>query len=223
MKKIGHREITGTISLLSGLRIGGSDDLLQIGGAELTCIRNPVTHAPYLPGSSIKGKMRSELESFLGRFGGQKSNEPCGCGACIVCAVFGMHKPREHNLGPSRIIVRDAQLIEGGQTENKSSTAIDRATGTALRGALRSEERVVPGTTFSVRIGIQIWDIDEKAEHTGLNKIARTGELALVAFVFDGLKLVERTGLGSGISKGSGEIRFLDLKLDGQPVPEGFW
>jgi CRISPR-associated protein Csm3 len=223
MKKIGYHEITGRIELLSGLRIGGSDDLLQIGGADLTCIRNPVTQAPYLPGSSLKGKMRSELESLLGRFGGQRGNEPCGCGDCIVCAVFGMHKPREHKLGPSRIIVRDAQLIDGGQIENKSSTAIDRATGTALRGALRSEQRVVPGTTFSLKIGIQIWDIDEKAEHTNLIKVSRSGELALVAFVFDGLKLVERTGLGSGVSKGSGELRFLDLKLDGQPVPEGFW
>lgn len=223
MKKTGYHEITGTITLLSGLRIGGSDDLLQIGGADLTCIRNPVTHAPYLPGSSIKGKMRSELESLLGRFGGQRNNEPCGCGDCIVCAVFGMHKPREHKLGPSRIIVRDAQLIEGGQIENKSSTAIDRATGTALRGALRSEQRVVPGTTFSLKIGIQIWDLDEKAEHKNLKEKSFTGEHALIAFVFDGLKLVERTGLGSGVSKGSGELQFTDLKLDGQPVPEGHW
>jgi CRISPR-associated protein Csm3 len=223
MKKTGYHEITGTITLLSGLRIGGSDDLLQIGGADLTCIRNPVTHAPYLPGSSIKGKMRSELESLLGQFGGPRKNEPCRCGGCIVCAVFGMHKPREHKLGPSRIIVRDAQLIEGGQIENKSSTAIDRATGTALRGALRSEQRVVPGTTFSLKIGIQIWDLDEKAEHKNLKGTSYSGEQALIAFVFDGLKLVERTGLGSGVSKGSGELQFTDLKLDGQPVPEGYW
>ena len=47
--------------------------------------------------------------------------------------------------------------------------------------------------------------------------------MALVAFIFDGLKLVERTGLGSGISKGSGEVQFVDLKLDGEPVPEGLW
>ncbi len=223
MKKTGYHEITGAISLLSGLRIGGSDDLLQIGGADLTCIRHPVTQAPYLPGSSIKGKMRSELEARLGRFGGSKGNEPCGCGDCIVCAVFGMHKPKEHNLGPSRIIVRDAQLIEGGQIENKSSTAIDRKTGTALRGALRTEQRVVPGTIFSLRVGIQIWEIDEEAQYTNLSNRNNQGELALVAFVFDGLKLVERTGLGAGVSKGSGEIQFLDLKLDGQPVPDGFW
>ena len=84
MQKVGYHEISGKIVLVSGTRIGGSDDLLQIGGADATCIRNPVTHAPYLPGSSIKGKMRSELESRLERFGGRDCNEPCGCGDCIV-------------------------------------------------------------------------------------------------------------------------------------------
>jgi CRISPR-associated protein Csm3 len=223
VKKIGYYEITGVIELGSGLRIGGSDDLLQIGGADLTCIRNPVTHAPYIPGSSIKGKMRSELEAKEGRFGGNNRNEPCGCGDCIVCAVFGMHKPRPHNLGPSRVIVRDAALVSGGDIENKSSTAIDRATGTALRGALRTEQRVVPGSTFALRVGVQVWTLDEKAGYTNLKGTALTGPTALVAFILDGLKLVERTGLGSGVSKGSGEVRLLELRLDGQPLPEGLW
>ena len=68
MKKTGYHEITGVIHCLSGLRVGGSDELLQIGGTDLTCIKHPVTLKAYIPGSSIKGKMRSEQEQKLGKF-----------------------------------------------------------------------------------------------------------------------------------------------------------
>jgi CRISPR-associated protein Csm3 len=209
-----YHEITGVIRCVSGLRIGGSDDLLQIGGTDLTCVKHPVTLRPYLPGSSLKGKMRSELEANLGQFGGNGS-EPCGCGKCMVCRVFGMHKPRSNTLGPSRIIVRDAQLVKDGQmdgqTELKSENVIDRKSGAAIHP--RKVERVVAGSTFSFRIGIQEWDLDKDAAYGGKN-----GGQALVAFVLEGLKLVQRTGLGSGVSKGSGEIQFESLKYNGADV-----
>lgn len=205
MKKENSHEITGVIHCVSGLRIGGSDDLLQIGGTDLTCIKHPVTLKPYLPGSSLKGKMRSELEASLGKLTGY---EPCGCAqkTCLVCTVFGPHKNARHILGPTRIIVRDAQLLEGGETELKSENVIDRKTGTAMHP--RKLERVVAGSTFTLRIGIQEWDLDKDAAHCG-----KKGGEALVAFVLEGLKLVQRTGLGSGISKGSGEILFEGLKV----------
>ena len=163
MKKIQYHEITGVIRCVSGLRIGGSDDLLQIGGTDLTCVKHPVTLKPYLPGSSLKGKMRSELEAKLGRFGGREGSEPCGCGKCMVCRVFGMHKPKANELGPSRIIVRDAQLLEGGQTELKSENVIDRKSGAAMHP--RKVERVVAGSSFTLRIGIQEWDLDKDAAY----------------------------------------------------------
>ncbi len=210
MRKTDYKEITGVIHCLSGLRIGGSDELLQIGGTDLTCIKHPVTLKPYIPGSSIKGKMRSELEQKLGRFGGQYHNEPCGCANCLVCRVFGPHKNTRHELGPTRIIVRDAQCTRGGETELKSENVIDRKTGTAVHP--RKVERVVEGSEFSLRIGIQVWDLDANSTHNG-----KTGGDALVEFVKDGLRALQQTGLGSGISKGSGEIEFRDLKLDRTP------
>jgi len=211
MKKIGHHTITGIIHCVSGLRIGGSDELLQIGGTDLSCIKHPVTLQPYLPGSSIKGKMRSELEQKQGRFGGRDSTEPCGCATadCLVCRIFGPHKKATHNLGPSRIIVRDAQLLNGGQTELKSENVIDRKTGAALHP--RKVERVVAGSGFGLKIGIQVWDGDAQVQHS-----TQTGGQALVTFVKDGLRALQQTGLGSGISKGSGEIELRDLKLDGE-------
>lgn len=210
MKKTGYHEITGVIHCLSGLRVGGSDELLQIGGTDLTCIKHPVTLRPYIPGSSIKGKMRSEQEQKLGKFGVQNQSEPCGCGRgdCLVCRVFGPHKKANHELGPTRIVVRDAACARGGETELKSENVIDRKTGTAMHP--RKVERVVAGSEFALRIGIQVWDLDAGCKHHD-----KTGGDALVEFVKDGLRALQQTGLGSGISKGSGEIEFRDLKLDG--------
>jgi CRISPR-associated protein Csm3 len=217
MQKIDYKEITGVIHCLSGLRVGGSDELLQIGGTDLTCIKHPVTLKPYIPGSSIKGKMRSELEQKLGKFGGRDNSEPCGCARadCLVCRVFGPHKNVRHQLGPTRIVVRDAACMQGGETELKSENVIDRKTGTALHP--RKVERVVAGSEFSLRIGIQIWDMDEPTTYKDKAKQDKTGSVALVEFVKDGLRALRQTGLGSGISKGSGEIEFRDLKLDGTP------
>lgn len=209
MRKQGQKNMSGVIHCISGLRVGGSDDLLQIGGTDLTCIKNPVTLQPYIPGSSIKGKMRSELEKKLGKFGGREGNEPCGCARrdCLVCRVFGPHKKTDHELGPTRIIVRDGLLIEGGQLELKPENIIDRKTGAALHP--RKVERVVAGSKFRLKIGIQIWDMDSECSYNG-----STGDAALVAFVKDGLKEMSNTGLGSGVSKGSGEIEIEDLKED---------
>lgn len=212
MRKTGYHEITGVVHCLSGLRVGGSDELLQIGGTDLTCIKHPVTLRPYIPGTSIKGKMRSELEQQLGKFGGRDNSEPCGCKQrdCLVCRVFGPHKQARHDLGPTRIVVRDAACMRGGETELKSENVIDRKTGTAMHP--RKVERVVAGSEFAFRIGIQVWDLDDSCKHKD-----KTGGAVLVEFVKDGLRALQQTGIGSGVSKGSGEIEFRDLKLDGTP------
>ena len=104
--------------------------------------------------------------------------------------------------------MRDASCTQGGETELKSENVIDRQTGTALHP--RKVERVVAGSEFSLRIGIQVWDLDANSKHNG-----KSGGEALVEFVKEGLRALRQTGLGSGISKGSGEIDFRDLKLDG--------
>ena len=54
--------ISGQIECKTGLCIKGSNSDLNIGGADSEVIKNPLTGHPYIPGSSIKGKMRSQLE-----------------------------------------------------------------------------------------------------------------------------------------------------------------
>jgi CRISPR-associated protein Csm3 len=209
VQKTEHIIITGTIECLSGVRVGGSDDLLQIGGTDLTCIKHPETREPYLPGSSLKGKLRSELEKATGKFGGNRGDEPCGCAqpGCLICRIFGPHKKSRHDLGPSRIIVRDAHLLGGGQLETKTENVIDRKVGTALHP--RNVERVAAGSTFALNIGVQVWDLDQDCEFQD-----KKGGHALFRFVRFGMRLVEQTGIGSGVSKGYGRVAFKDVKVE---------
>jgi CRISPR-associated protein Csm3 len=210
MKRTSIHSIEATLECVTGLRIGGSQDDLQIGGTDLPVIKHPVTLAPYVPGSSLKGKMRSELEK---RYGIRSPNqsEPCGCAEpdCPVCRVFGPHKYTRSELGPTRILVRDAGLMDGGQIEIKTENVINRKTGAAEHP--RKLERVAAGSRFKLQFTTQVYDLDTSFEFGG-----QEGKGAVLAVVREGLDLVQQTGLGASVSRGSGQVRFLDLKLDGQ-------
>jgi CRISPR-associated protein Csm3 len=212
MRKLKHYVIVGTIELKSGTRIGGSDDVLQIGGTDLTCIKDPVTGKPYIPGSSLKGKMRSELEKHHERFG-RNPNEPCGCAQedCPVCRVFGPHRNPNHRLGPSRLLVRDAQLLEGGQLEHKTEAIIQRQSNTAQHP--RTVERVAPRARFALEIGLQVFDLDERFEYQDPDGKTVHGADALREVVYHALDLVEQTGIGGGTSKGYGAIEITVEKI----------
>ena len=216
MQRTAVHAITFIARCESGLHIGGSQDELVIGGADNPVIKNPDTRKPYVPGSSLKGKMRSELEKHLGLFGG-RGDKPCGCArdGCPVCRVFGAHMNTKSALGPSRIIVRDGRLRGDWRIENKTENVIDRRTGAAQHP--RSNERVVEGTEFNMQIVLQIFDIDKKFEYVNVRKQRQRGADALQAVVADGLHFVEMTGLGGGTSRGSGAIAFRNCSLDGEP------
>ncbi len=206
MRKVEHWIVTGTITLKSGTRIGGSDELLQIGGVDLTCIKDPVTGKPYIPGSSLKGKMRSELEKAHGRFSGPDNNEPCNCARpdCPVCRVFGPHKKTDHKLGPTRILVRDALLLDGGEIELKTESTIKRSTGGAQHP--RTLERVAPGSRFGLEIGFQVFDIDQQFTYHDEKDAEVRGADAIREVIYHCLDLVEESGIGSGTSKGYGAV-----------------
>lgn len=59
------KKITGIIEVKTGLHIGAGNDRIEISGMDNPIIRNPLTQEPYIPGSSIKGKMRSLMEWML--------------------------------------------------------------------------------------------------------------------------------------------------------------
>lgn len=202
---LGHKIITGTLTCETGLRIGGSKDDIQIGGMDNPIIRDPVTNLPYLPGSSIKGKTRALLELKHGRVA--ENGEPCGCGACDICRVFGPHKNVRHNLGPTRILVRDARLTgeweeklrhmqeEKGllYAEVKTENIVNRLTGVAADRGLRTQERVPAGTQFDFEISVRIFDDDDEAR--------------ILALIQEGLQLLQHDYLGGSGSRGYGKVR----------------
>lgn len=210
-------KITGTILLQSGLHIGAGKDAVEIGGLDQPVIKNPLTNAPYIPGSSLKGKMRSLLEARLLAERPEtrkhiESGKPCQCGSrnCPVCMIFGVSGSarKAEDLGPARILVRDAlldekceELFKSGNLpmEIKYENSINRNTGVAENP--RPLERVPAGVRFSFNLGFRVYKGDP-AE--------------LMDWLFRGLRLVELDALGGCGSRGCGEVRFLDIAIDGQ-------
>lgn len=195
---------SGKIHCLTGLCIGGSSNALEIGGIDHEVIKNPLTKEPYIPGSSLKGKMRSELEK---KYGTPNQKEPCGCGksTCPVCVIFGAHKKPGADSSPTRIIVRDAALSDdskkmidalpishGSYLERKTENIILRDSGTA--GSPRTIERVPAGISFTLEIILRIFEGDDKE--------------GLIKKVSEALALVQKSYLGGSGSRGSGQVRF---------------
>jgi CRISPR-associated protein Csm3 len=213
-----HVTLSGIIHCDTGLRIGGSKDDIEIGGMDNPIIRHPITNLPYIPGSSLKGRLRSLLELKYCPVT-QKTGAPCGCGkeTCIVCKMFGAHKNTKHNLGPTRVIVRDANLTEESErilrdaqeekgvnfAEIKTENWIDRKSGRAGHGGLRTQERVPAGTDFQFEIVLRIFDGDD--------------EDVILDYLAESIQMVQKEYLGGSGSRGYGKVRFLDVLIDGQP------
>ncbi len=211
MRLIEIKQIKGKIKLLTGTRIGGNSASIEIGGNDQPIIRNPQNGQPYLPGSSIKGKMRSLLEWKLGEVKDGKVHE-CENADCLICKLFGRgaQKSEKAMAGPTRLVIRDAYLTEesvkkleslknrtGNDTEIKYENTINRITAKATP---RNMERVPAGVEFEFNITYKVLDNDKDNTKT----------------ILDALKLIEVDGIGGGISRGNGQVEFIDLKVNGE-------
>ena len=212
MKQIKTKKLLGKIVVKTGLHIGAGNDKVEIGGMDNPIIRNPFTHEPYIPGSSIKGKMRSLMEWKFDKLK-DSGGKVCSCGKpeCEICRVFGsanMKSDETKDRGPTRLIVRDAVLAEEWKekfrngssiVEEKNENSLNRITAEANP---RPIERVVPGVEFDFEISYRVLD-------TGDN-----GDLDNRYFkevVLESLKLLQNDYLGGGGSRGNGQIEFKDL------------
>lgn len=219
--------LKGKLELLSGLRVGAGDSEMHIGGVDATTIKDPFTGNPYIPGSSIKGKLRSLLEQASGAIifsngkplkgdviGNSNLTESQKKFGESIIKLFGfMSSPSDSAiLGPTRISVSDAMLDSDWEkksrendwqkTEVKPETAIDRIKGTALHGSLRSIERIPAGTQFAFQISVKIFKENEEQE-------------LVEKLLLPGIKLLEQDYLGGMGSRGYGRVRFLfeDAKI----------
>ncbi len=223
MKMKGYKNIDGIIEVVTGLHIGGSTTIIEIGGKDNPVIKHPLTKEPYIPGSSLKGKMRSLLEWKLGKLITDPSNKrdygdvhKCNQSGCPICIIFGTSAD-DANFGPTRLIVRDAVLdcdFKNKQrkkditwtaldiTEDKYENTINRITA---RANPRNFERVVSGTEFSFSLSYRVFE----------NGDGKNSDEDLFKHVLDGLSLIERDALGGAGSRGCGQIRF-KIKINGE-------
>ncbi len=215
MKQIALKKITGKIRVKTGLHIGADNNKIEIGGMDNPIIRNPYTREPYIPGSSIKGKMRALLEWKFDKVV-YSNGKPCSCGMpdCKVCRVFGSANSsrdtdKAKERGPSRLIVRDAVLAKDWSdkyragkplVEEKSENNLNRITAVANP---RPIERIVPGVEFNFDISYRVIDTGDggKTDFEYFNSV-----------VLEGLKILQLDYLGGGGSRGNGQIEFVDLK-----------
>ncbi|MGN0186728.1 MAG: type III-A CRISPR-associated RAMP protein Csm3 [Paludibacteraceae bacterium] len=195
VKKI---KINTTINLITGLHIGGSGDSVEIGGIDNPVIKLATKdNQPYIPGSSLKGKIRCLLEQIDGsaRVGGNDK----------INNLFGYSQTNQ----PSKLIVRDAMLtVDSAQqlrdcenldmpyTEGKWENVIDRVKGTAEHP--RQTERIPAGVSFNVEFVINVWDDDKEEELLNLLK--------------KGINALENDYLGGSGSRGYGQVKFGELK-----------
>jgi len=218
----GITTITATLELVTGLRIGAGDSEMHIGGVDNTVIKHPHTQAPYIPGSSLKGKMRSLLEwrsgavkeEALGWKNYEKATGSIQAEVKRILQLFGISGDAKLSvedlatIGPTRISFWDCNLKPEWEqrirednlalTEVKSENSINRISGVALNP--RQTERVPAGAQFDFRLSVK--------------KLAGDGD-DLLTTVLQGLKLLELDSVGGSGSRGYGKVRFVNLQIDG--------
>lgn len=223
----GYKSIKGIIKCETGLRIGGSSETIQIGGMDNPIIRNPINDHPYIPGSSIKGKLRSLLEwELVGKCEPDgKVHRWCGTNndaedkklgrgkCCPICLIFGTTDEKAE-IGPSRGIFRDANLTVGSlekleklrrtkgliYAEEKYENVIDRIKGKA--GNLRQTERVPAGTEFSFEISCRIFEVNGDQGNIDNENFD---------WILHALWLLTQDALGGSGSRGYGQVSFREV------------
>jgi CRISPR-associated protein Csm3 len=228
LKLIGKLILEGEMHCETGLHIGAGKGSLEIGGADNPVVKD--SHGrPYVPGSTLRGRVRSLLEQstgmavpselvYISKRKGQEvrihqSDRPDD----EICILFGRSPGRMDKVGggevesnhatPARLSVFDAPLIaesitpqmretlDDELTEVKSENAIDRITSQANP---RTLERVPAGARFRIRMVLDVLCAEDAV---------------LPGMLVQGLRLLEDDALGGGGSRGSGRVRFADLKL----------
>lgn len=197
--------IAGIIEVKTGLHIGSNEAEVRIGGLENGVIKDK-NGKPYIPGSSIKGKMRCLLERELSQDKIiDNYDEPIG-------RLFGISANKKvTELRRNYLIIRDASLVEVNDmdcTELKMENVIDRKTGTAKHP--RTIERVVKGTKFNFEFVFNSYYKKDDEEET--NK--ENEEDRLLKILKKGMKLLENDYLGGNGTRGYGQIHFKDMKYN---------
>ncbi len=205
--------ISGEIVCKTGMHIGGAKESIEIGGIDSIVIRDSISNLPYIPGSSIKGKMRSLMELNSAQASEkiiESRGQPCKCGKCLPCQIFGTSADDISNgqlKGPTRIIIRDSfpteetvekwglndEVVSGAEV--KYENTLNRITSEAKP---RNQERVPKDSRFNFEIVFSVYEDDDPKNING---------------VFESMLLLQDSYLGGSGTRGYGKIKFENISL----------
>src|SRR5580700_4425113 len=228
LKLIGKLILEGDIACRTGLHIGAGKGSLEIGGADNPVVKDAFG-LPYIPGSSLRGKLRSLLEQssglavpselvYLSKRKGQEvrihqSERPDD----EVCLLFGRNPGRMERVSgdsvessaatPARLTVYDAPLIGESITPQMRENMDDELTEVKSENAIdRITSQANPRTLERVPAGARF-------RVRMVLDILCAEDSVLPALLAQGLRLLEDDALGGGGSRGSGRVSFDNLKL----------
>lgn len=198
-------KITGTINVETGMHIGASDGFSVIGAVDSPVAKDAVSRIPYIPGSSLKGKIRSLVAKAYSDSGiAPKFNDQDD----KVTRLFGAGAGNNNHPKPSRLIFSDMIMenieelkkngVEDG-TEVKEENTINPITAEANP---RQIERVVRGAKFPLTI---IYNAEKENEEEMLE------DIETVAL---GLKLLSYDYIGGHGSRGYGRVTIDNISAD---------
>lgn len=205
MTNLAKIRFTGELVLESGLHIGASSAFAAIGAIDNPVIKDPLTHLPIIPGSSLKGKLRSLLAAALNEKTAMNPNQDCDKIIRLFGASVGGGQDGKAPV-QGRLLFRDSVLTNGKElmdmgintyTEVKFENTIKRV---KMSADLRQIERAVRGSKFNFEL---IYDVTDPAQ------VEEDLETILTGF-----KLLELDYLGGSGSRGYGKVKFANMHAD---------
>ena len=193
-------EITATLTTVTGMHIGGTNEFAAIGAIDSPVVRDSITRKPMIPGSSLKGKMRTLLSrQYSTSYIPVKIEEDND----IVKRLFGCSKEQDYRNArlqfSDSILSNEDEIKSKGAmrpTEVKFENTIKRLTAVATP---RQIERVIPECEFEIKIIYNVYNEDEMFE-----------DFEAIA---TGFKLLEYDYLGGSGTRGYGKVKFSNVSV----------
>jgi CRISPR-associated protein Csm3 len=225
---LGKLILEGEIHCQTGLHIGAGKGSLEIGGADNPVVKDAFG-IPYIPGSSLRGRLRALLEQTMGlavpaelvylskRKGQEVRIHQSDRADDEICVLFGRNPGRVDKVTgdplegatatPARLTVYDAPLVVDSITPQMRENLDDELTEVKSENAVdRITSQANPRTLERVPAGARF-------KFRMVLDILCEEDKPLVARVAEGLRLLEDDALGGGGSRGNGRVAFGGLNL----------
>lgn len=227
--------IQGRIVSKTGLHIGGSDEGIEIGGVDNPVIKDPLTNQPYIPGSALKGKLRSSLEWSFGLIAAHPKHKTFAAYDCRelkededktpdparwhkayrLARLFGPASDEDRirvKAGPTRLTVRDVFLTE------QSVKDLERTLGSGTFTEVKTENALDRVTSAANPRPIERVPAGAEFAFTFIVDIYQEEDRELLRDLFGVMAILEDTALGGGGSRGHGQVEFVIEKVEWRSV-----